>query len=400
MPADLLIKLSAEEKLLISLCRIDFSEDQKTGISLLVKRVSDWERFVNLANRHGVIALCWFNLSKTDNTGVVPARQLERLHSAYMKSLTRNTRISGYLEEIISIAAEEKIQIVLLKGIALEYTEYGNQGIRQMSDIDILIRKNEVFKLRNALLNRGYKSEALKSPLYKHILFHIGKHLPTIYKDDCPVDIHLRLFDGNDNRLTDEFFDASVPLEIKGRKVFIPEPQLLFLYLIRHINLHEKSGLSALKFYADLNVLINSHYDKIVNRKLLNLAAEAGLEKEVIGKLLLLKTFFGVTFPGWLSDLVSEPDHTDVLAKFLATLANPAGDISENRQSEYLNTVKAIPGLFNKILFITGFIFPSFDFMKRRYRINYKALVIFYYPLRVIRVFINLVKGNSSGNRC
>ena len=60
------------------------------------------------------------------------------LHTAYLKSLTNNTIIYTHLKEIVALAKKENIKIVLLKGLALEKTVYGNKGLRQLSDIDHL----------------------------------------------------------------------------------------------------------------------------------------------------------------------------------------------------------------------------------------------------------------------
>jgi hypothetical protein len=47
------LNLLPEESLLISLCRLEFSEEKKGEIYGLVKRVTDWENFTNAANNHG-----------------------------------------------------------------------------------------------------------------------------------------------------------------------------------------------------------------------------------------------------------------------------------------------------------------------------------------------------------
>ena len=86
-------ELTAEEKLLLSLCRLEFSEEQKSEIRDLMKEIKDWDHFVDLSNKHGVIALCWYNLTETGNSKLVPLRNLEMMHFAFLNSLTRNTFI-------------------------------------------------------------------------------------------------------------------------------------------------------------------------------------------------------------------------------------------------------------------------------------------------------------------
>ncbi len=69
---DPLPHLTTEEKLLISLCRLDFSEDQKSEIRELMKEIKDWDHFVGLANNHGIIALMAYNIRETGLTDQFP----------------------------------------------------------------------------------------------------------------------------------------------------------------------------------------------------------------------------------------------------------------------------------------------------------------------------------------
>ncbi len=69
---DHLNHLSAEEKLLLSLCSFEFSEKQKTEIRDQMTGIKDWDFFVNLAYQHGITALVWHNLNETGNRNEIP----------------------------------------------------------------------------------------------------------------------------------------------------------------------------------------------------------------------------------------------------------------------------------------------------------------------------------------
>ena len=80
-----------------------------------------------------------------------------------MKSLSRNTFNTESLGEVLRLLNDEKIKTVLLKGMALEITVYGNAGLRQMSDVDILISRDECIRARNILIRMDYVSLPVKS---------------------------------------------------------------------------------------------------------------------------------------------------------------------------------------------------------------------------------------------
>jgi hypothetical protein len=79
-------QLLPEEKFLLSLCRLYLSDEQKTEIRTLANDVNDRDYFVDLSNKHGVIALCWYNLNETGNSDKVPDEHPGIIHSGYLKS--------------------------------------------------------------------------------------------------------------------------------------------------------------------------------------------------------------------------------------------------------------------------------------------------------------------------
>ena len=147
--------LTPEERLLITLCRISLTEKQKREIGNLIKEIRDWDNFVRMSNEHGVIALCWYNINRLGKNNKIPYKISEILHSAYLKNLTRNAFLFKQLDEVALLATKYGIRIVLLKGLALEKTVYGNRGLRQMTDIDILVRKEDAALMRKILLQDG-----------------------------------------------------------------------------------------------------------------------------------------------------------------------------------------------------------------------------------------------------
>ena len=173
-----------------------------------------------------------------------------------MLSLSRNAFNTEAMGEVLRLLNGENIKTVLLKGLALELSVYGNSGLRQMTDVDILISREQCMKARNILMSNGYVSLPVKSVFHKLIIADTGKHLPSLIKNGTSVEIHHELFGGRKNVLTRMLYENSYEIEIKGEKAYIPQPQIFFLYLVRHLYLHEMNNESQLRLYTDLVVLI------------------------------------------------------------------------------------------------------------------------------------------------
>lgn len=222
-----------------------------------MNEVKDWDRFVKMANEHGIIALSWYNITETDNSRYITPDYLKILRNAYLKNLTHNTYLYDQLSKILELIKDKDIKVVLLKGMALEKTICGNQGLRQMTDMDVLVSQNVVLELRRILINNGFKSNPYKSPFYRYLIPYLNAHIPRLSKYDCLVEIHCKLFDQKDNSLTEKLLEFSTPLNTGEYIAFIPPPQLFFLYLVSHLEHHLASGDSQLRLYADLYLLVS-----------------------------------------------------------------------------------------------------------------------------------------------
>lgn len=388
--------LTPEEKLLLSLCRLTFNEDQKTEIEELIKEVRDWDHFVGLSNKHGIIALTWHHLNNSGNKKYIPPGNLNLLYSAYLKSLTRNTFLYNQLVEAASLAKTKDIKIVLLKGLALERLFYGNNGLRQMNDIDILVRQSDAALLRKKFLENGYESAPLVSSFHERIMPAYGKHLPEMYKNGIAVELHFKLFDQKDNSLTEELFETALPLPGNTLNIFYLNPQLFFLYLVRHLVKHEKTGFTQLRLYTDLAVLLSVNSDQILDEKLFEYARQGNLENELAEKLFLLNLFWGISVPKHIEPFFESIDFQSVKEKFVISLRHPQNDQQDEERESLFKLLKDVPGIRNKLLLFLGHIFPSLAYVKYRYKIKTTTGAVLYYPVRWVTALKSVVSRRKS----
>ncbi len=389
---DPLTRLTPEEKLLLSLCRLEFSEEQKAEIGSLMKEIKDWDRFVNLANEHGIIALSWYNISATNNSTYISPENLKILHNAYLINFTRNTYLYDQLTKILELVKDKKIKVVLLKGMALEGTIYGNQGLRQMTDIDILIDHTAVMDLRRIFMKNGFKSNPFKSPLYRYLIPYLNTHIPRLSKDDCHLEIHYKLFDQIDNSLTEKLLESSILLKVGKYNAYIPPPQLFFLYLISHLTHHKQSGDIQLRQYTDLFLLLSFRFDEIVNDQLIRDASEGKMEIQLAGMLYILNQFWKVDYPDWLNKFISQYDHLQEAERFSRVIKQPKENPDKEVSANYLKQITAIPGLHRKVLYVAGFFLPSIGFMRNRYKTRTRFGAVLYYPVRWYETIMHLTK--------
>lgn len=376
------LEIRDEEILLLGLCRLNFTKDQTDKLSQLAGKINDWGYFVSLASDHGVASLICDNLERLGLAGRVRPEQLQLLRNTRMLSLSRNAFLLSASEEMLGTLNREGIKVVLLKGLALELTVYGNRGLRQMTDTDILIRRNDYLKAQKVLMENGFDPTPVKSGFHKPIIEWTGKHLPSLLKNGTSIDLHIELFGGTRNSLTADLIDRSAEISVDREKAFVPDPRLFFLFLVKHLYQHELNGESQLRLYTDLVVLLGKYHSEIICYDLIGDASKAGLSKVLAWKLEVLRDLWGITFPDWADDYIDKWFNPDSINKFVFFLKSPKGNKPERPGQVYRNTIREVPGFHRKVLFLLGDIFPTLSFMMRRYGCKSKVKALFYYPLR------------------
>jgi hypothetical protein len=381
------IEIRDEEILLLGLCRLSFTGDQTRKVTELAGKVNDWGYFVRLAKEHGIASLVSDNIERLGLADVIPPEQLQVLRDTRMLSLGRNAFLLSAAEEMLGLLNREGIKVVLLKGLALELTVYGNRGLRQMTDSDILISRGDYLKAQSVLMENGYDSTPVKSGFHKPIIEWTGKHLPSLLKNGTSIDLHIELFGGSRNDLTADLMNTAIEIKADREKAYIPGPRLFFLFLVKHLYQHELNGESQLRLYADLVVLLEKYRDDIICYDLIGDASKAGLSRVLAWKLEPLRDLLGISFPEWIDNFIDKWFHPDSINTFVCFLKSPKGNKVERPGLVYRNTLREVPGLHRKIMFLLGDLFPTISFMKKRYKLKSSAKALLYYSVRFGKIF-------------
>lgn len=376
-------EIRKEELFLIGLCRLSISGSQLSSLKEIAASASDWKYFSLLANDHGVAALAYDNLEKAGLLSILPGDISAFLRNASYMSLVRNTGNMRMIQEVLGTLESEKIKVVLLKGMALELMVYGNRGLRQMSDADVLTGHSDCMRAYNALIRHGFVSMPVKSVFHRFILDYYGKHLPPVIKNGYAIEIHHELFGSGNEVLTHQLYSTSSEVRTGDRTAYVPAPQIFFLYLLKHLVKHEMSSDSQLRLYTDLVVMIEKYGQQIINEELLLLSAKAGMRGVLASKLWLLQQFWNLSYPAGIVDFINKWKEDDALEMFLFFLKSPKNNPVPDKSVPYRSILRDIPGFHRKALFILGDLLPTISFMKKRYNCSSGFKALLYYPHRL-----------------
>ena len=206
------------------------------------------------------------------------SRALEDFSKAYLVSFLSKKA------DLLKIAKElnkRKIVFVVLKGMALNLEKIYKPGIRQLRDIDILVRKKDIKATYELLRSMGYKytnAEAEDKAEYLHKC-----HLPAMQNDKKTTVVELHW------RATEKSLFKECPLTellIKERQesslhnfIFVPSLNGLLAHALYHGVLHHNLDHGPI-FLFDILQIYKSNGEKWP------------MDIEVIKKMGLLNTFF------------------------------------------------------------------------------------------------------------
>lgn len=256
--------MKREENLVITLCRSTLNEEDRQVLERLLAKPLDWDEVLKRASREGVIGLAFRHLNQPDYKGRVPEVILERLRNNYYVQLVKNTSIFEEAKRILAALNVAGLKAIGLKGVFLTQNFYNDLGVRPVTDIDILIHKEDIVKANEIFLSLGYlppayyrdflqinKAVSLNAFLYYqpegNFYLHLHRH---IINSTWPLDSLVERID------MCRFWEFAQPVSIDGIGALTLSPCHLLIYLAQHSASHAFKRLilscdimEAIKFY-------------------------------------------------------------------------------------------------------------------------------------------------------
>ncbi|MBN1537855.1 MAG: nucleotidyltransferase family protein, partial [Anaerolineales bacterium] len=210
---------------------------------------ADWELFARMAKAEGVAPLMHFAFSRSSYA--LPEAIRLKLQMAYYETAAFNQMILTEMGRVVQALNEADIPVIVLKGAVLATTIYPDPALRPMSDLDLLVKTEDLERAKELILSLGYYEpipEMAKG--FNRMIGHEYK-LHKLAQPKISVELHWSVISGDYDRRT-----PSLDLLWKNRKTIISQnensnhlieifslsPEYLLCYLIGHLIIqHGKS---------------------------------------------------------------------------------------------------------------------------------------------------------------
>ena len=395
---------SNESLFLLRFARTQVDENDCHSISRLYVKGFDWEWIIRLALQNRVGPLLYRNLRKTGLSTLVPARAMAVLEDSYYISLSRSTLFEQSVREILLRFGKEGIEVILLRGLVLGETVYGDPALRPFSDIDLLIRKQDLARAREVLFDLGYRPPpyALDDRYFERNHLHL-QYLKR--EGEVVTEIHWAL----DHKYTvfnvnyAEIFGDAIVGQVVGVEALLMPPENLLLslciHLIKHcyyskyiltrpdfVELVLASGFLIL--YCDIAEVIRRYGPDLNWALTVCKARRWQVEPTVQAGLASVVQLFNAAVPKAVLESLPPPQ-TGWLEKRILALAieDLKGERAQNGPLSPLRKLLAFRAdlVFRpvRLLDLLRYLWPNPQFIARRYNVSNPVQVRFYYGLHI-----------------
>ena len=273
---------SAEMRLLLLSARTELPEGKRPALLELLQADLSWGKLWEAGHFHGVLPLLYLHLQAL-TPQLVPVDMLERLRFRHDTSVHRNLLKTAEFLRIVQALAGKDIPTIPLKGVVLAHTLYPNPGLREFSDIDVLVRDQDVWQARGLLESMGFVSRsdlaagqeiALRRSMHAHVFWRPA--------DRMLVDLHWDLAPRYQATgiPVDALWHRTTKFELGGAELRILSPEVTLLLLCAHAANHGPVPWPRVKWVCDVSELLRKHRG-LDWRELFALAEEAGCRRMV-----------------------------------------------------------------------------------------------------------------------
>jgi Uncharacterised nucleotidyltransferase len=285
---------------LAAACAIWPSSDRRQeAICTAAAEPLDWSRVLRVANRHQVVGLVHDGLKQVRlDVPPVIVREFDTRAATLVRENLEIARESLRLQRLFDDA---NLPVLFIKGAVLGLMAFGNLGLRDSQDIDLLVTHEILPAATAVILRAGYRrvdpSSDISDTQLRQVM-PLRKDLGFIHQaTSLRIELHWRLF-LNPHAMAETSIVASsrvVPLTGTAGLRTLGEEDL-FAYLCMHGALH---WWNRLKWLADINALLATLPEDSIER-LVRAAEIRGLGRAVTQALLLCRRLLGTSLSAGL----------------------------------------------------------------------------------------------------
>jgi len=373
--------LTYSDQLILSSVRVHPTAADLVTLDALIPLIDDWDYLSRTIIERGIGPLFFKKLSILSNAAFIPEVAKSNLQQAYFRTLSRSMVLYDAFRRVADAFTLNHIQVVALKGIHLAEWLYVDIGLRQFSDIDLLVKQEDGEQCLNILTELGFVQSGDE---VSHLISEkIGIiHYPAMVRSDVSVEIHIDLHHRRKAYSLDvnKIIGNSVSLLVNHIPMQVMELHDLLIYLCIHLDKHFAGGEVQFTSFSDITNLLDVHATEIDWQKLESSCKEYNCVDNVYKYLLIAAEYFNAPISAAVTEKYSgclTAADKELFNRYLNGFRKKVYGATT-----HLKNIAEIKDIGEKLRYLLKVIFPSRKFMTGSYPMKYPSLYWLYYPSR------------------
>lgn len=338
---------------------------------------SDWARLVEYAEREHLAAVLYRALKDSARLAQLPRASAEALHLAYVRANIASWQWTATLDELLLQFARAEIPVVLLKGAALGIALYPDPALRQLGDLDVLIRESDKARAAALLTANGFTPLLDLADGFRE-QFGSEQCYTRRGKRAATVDLHWNVINrpAYARAVDVEWFWArTLDVPYGKQRVTILNWDAQLVHLAEHFVIHHQ--MRGLRWSFDLALLLSLHKNNLEWDAILDAARRFEMLPALNAVLKHIADVWGIAAPDSVRAQLAESSRGvgDQLAVIVAT--------ADRTDATILGEGMSFRTWRQRAVYFFHVFFPSPKYMRERYRIPHPALVPVFYLVRL-----------------
>jgi hypothetical protein len=204
-------KSKPEDRLLFACCRQNFlAEHREALVNICGQEAINWDVVYQTAALHGVAPLVYLNLCKVSSIDI-PPHILDLFKHALIHNMLLKERQAQRIVKALTFFAEKSIDVMLIKGAALDILVYEQPYYVAAQDADL------VLKIKREQLSEG-QFATFKKSIARGIEYDYFEHHDVIMNGILTVDFH-------------KIWGDAIKTQYRGYNMFLMNPEDMLLAL-------------------------------------------------------------------------------------------------------------------------------------------------------------------------
>lgn len=336
----------------------------------------DWRLLVNMVHqdREGLGPLLYWQLEKNHWSQSVPPSVRSALAQMYYNTVAHNALLFSEYHKLADEFNRAMLPFVPIKGIALAQEVYPHAGLRPMGDLDLLVPASRADEAVRLAAGAGYTPAEAEIQEGINAAVAYNAFLLGGEKRRIGLELHWNLMGGAED-------ERRVPMDWFWRHMIAGErhelrlePSVHLLYLTAHLMIRHGGYLERMIWFVDLDRLIrSSSIDWALFASSARQFAWGGAARLALEK---ISNDFGTPIPEGLADELASGEEWEA---FLTRRRRKAA--ATTRFQRTWMDMRHL-SMFSRIKYLLALVFPSYEYMRWRYRPKNTLALLGCYPAR------------------